>query len=213
MLILPSADGTGGTGTHPGTRLYWAWPPRWRDEATRGERFRAQITANSRGHAVSTIPFDPDQAGGPKAVPQVSGTVHGCRGRVTIAPGDSGGACTRNPARMRQTGLAAGSAAFVERAPDGPPRAGLAGDSGAARAANRAAGACFGTLAQFYRGGLPAVHRCDDPPAGPPRVAYRRGRRPARGRGQRTATAGGRLAGHTRGTAESIRDVGARRRH
>ena len=152
MLILPSADGTGGTGTHPGTRLYWAWPPRWKDEAMRGERFRAQITANSRGHAVSTIPFDPDQAGGPKAVPQVSGTVHGCRGRVTIAPGDSGGACTRNPARMRQTGLAAGSAAFVERAPDGPPRAGLAGDSGAARAANRAAGACFGTLAQFYRG-------------------------------------------------------------
>ena len=53
---------------------------------------------------------------------------------------------------MRQTGLAAGSAAIVERAPDGPPRAGLAGDSGAARAANRAAGACFGTLAQFYRG-------------------------------------------------------------
>ena len=140
MLILPSADGTGGTGTHPGTRLYWAWPPRWRDEATRGERFRAQITANSRGHAVSTIPFDPDQAGGPKAVPQVSGTVHGCRGRVTIAPGDSGGACTRNPARMRQTGLAAGSAAFVERAPDGPPRAGLAGDSGAARAADPALG-------------------------------------------------------------------------
>jgi len=115
---------------------------------------------------------------------------------VTIAPGDSGGACTRNPARMRQTGLAAGSAAFVERAPDGPPRAGLAGDSGAARAANRAAGACFGTLAQFYRGGLPAVHRCDDPPAGPPRVAYRRGRRPARGRGQRTATAGSTIAGH-----------------
>ena len=156
MLILPSADGTGGTGTHPGTRLYWAWPPRWWDEATRGERFRAQITANSRGHAVSTIPFDPDQAGGPKAVPQVSGTVHGCRGRVTIAPGDSGGACTRNPARMRQTGLAAGSAAFVERAPDGPPRAGLAGDSGARRSG---------------------------------------------------------LAGHTRGTAESIGDIGARRRH
>ena len=138
---------------HPSRNpLVQGWPPRWRDEATRGERFRAQITANSRGHAVSTIPFDPDQAWGPKAVPQVSGTVHGCRGRVTIAPGDSGGACTRNPARMRQTGLAAGSAAFVERAPDGPPRAGLAGDSGAARAANRAAGACFGTLAQFYRG-------------------------------------------------------------
>ena len=213
MLILPSADGTGGTGTHPGTRLYWAWPPRWRDEATRGERFRAQITANSRGHAVSTIPFDPDQAGGPKAVPQVSGTVHGCRGRVTIAPGDSGGACTRNPARMRQTGLAAGSAAIVERAPDAPPRAGLAGDSGAARAANPALGPASARWRSSTAGGLPAVHRCDDPPAGPARVAYRRGRRPARGRGQRTATAGSGLAGHTRGTAESIGDIGARRRH
>ena len=53
---------------------------------------------------------------------------------------------------MRQTGLAAGSAAIVERAPDGPPRAGLAGDIGAALAAHPAAGACFGTLAQFYRG-------------------------------------------------------------
>jgi hypothetical protein len=52
---------------------------------------------------------------------------------------------------MRQTGMAAGSAAIVERAPDGPQRAGLAGDSCAALAAHPAAGACFGTLAQFHR--------------------------------------------------------------
>ena len=117
----------------------------------RVERFRAQITANSRGHAVSTIPFDPDQAGGPKAVPQVSGTVHGCRVRVTIAPGDSGWAFTLNPTRMRHTGIAAGSDAIVELAPEGPQRADLADDISAALAANPAARAFFDTLAQFYR--------------------------------------------------------------
>src|SRR5215471_7726364 len=47
--------------------------------------------------------------------------------------------------------------------------------------------------------GLPALHRCDNPPAGPPRVAYRRGSRPARGRDQRTPTTGSTIAGHQDG--------------
>jgi len=117
----------------------------------RVERFRAQITADSRGHAVITIPFDPDEAWGAKAVHHVSGTVNGCRVRVTIAPGDSGWAFTLNPARMRHTGIAAGSDAIVELAPEGPQRAELADDISAALAANPAAGAFFDTLAQFYR--------------------------------------------------------------
>jgi len=83
----------------------------------RAERFRARITANSRGHAVITIPFDPDEAWGAKAVHHVSGTVNGwVRVRVTIAPGDSGWAFTLNPARMRHTGIAAGSDVIVELA-------------------------------------------------------------------------------------------------
>ena len=117
----------------------------------RAERFRAQITINSRGHAVITIPFDPDEAWGAKAVHHVSGTVNGCRARVTIAPGDSGWAFTLNPARMRHTGIAAGAEVIVELAPEGPQRADLAGDISAALAANPAAGAFFDTLAQFYR--------------------------------------------------------------
>ena len=32
------------------------------DEAMGVERFRAQVTADSRGHAVITVPFDPDAA-------------------------------------------------------------------------------------------------------------------------------------------------------
>jgi len=94
----------------------------------RVERFRARITADSRGHAVIAIPFDPDEAWGAKAVHHVSGTVNGCRVRVTIAPGDSGWAFTLNPTRMRHTGIAAGSDAIVELAPEGPQRADLADD-------------------------------------------------------------------------------------
>lgn len=117
----------------------------------RAERFRVRVTADSRGHAVITIPFDPDEAWGAKAVHHVSGTVNDCRVRVTIAPGDSGWAFTLNPTRMRHTGIAAGSEAIVELAPEGPQRADLADDISAALAANPAAGAFFDTLAQFYR--------------------------------------------------------------
>jgi hypothetical protein len=117
----------------------------------RAERFRALITLDSRGHAVITVPFDPDEAWGTKAVHHVSGTVNGCRVRVTLAPGDTGWAFTLNPTRMIHTGIEAGSEALVELAPEGPQRADLADDISAALAANPAAGAYFDTLAQFYR--------------------------------------------------------------
>jgi len=117
----------------------------------RVERFRARIAVDSRGHAVITVPFDPDGTWGAKAVHHVSGTVNGCRVRVTLAPGDSGWAFALNPVRMRDTGIAAGSDVIVELAPEGPQRADLADDIAAALAANPAAGAFFDTLAQFYR--------------------------------------------------------------
>ena len=113
----------------------------------RVQQFRAQVIADSRGHAVIAVPFDPDEAWGAKAVHHVNGTVNGCRVRVTIAPGDRGWAFTLNP----RLGLAVGSAAVVELAPEGPQRGDLAGDISAALAANPAAGAFFDTLAQFYR--------------------------------------------------------------
>jgi Bacteriocin-protection, YdeI or OmpD-Associated/Domain of unknown function (DUF1905) len=111
------------------------------------QRFRIQVTADSRGRAVIAVPFDPDEAWGAKAVHHVNGTVNGCRVRVTIGPGDSGWAFTLNP----RLGLAVGSEAMVELAPEGPQRGDLAEDISAALAANPAAGAFFDTLAQFYR--------------------------------------------------------------
>jgi hypothetical protein len=117
----------------------------------RVRRFRVQVTEESRGHGVITVPFDPDEAWGTKAVHHVSGTVNGCRVRVTLAPGDGGWAFSLNPSRMTGIGIAAGSEAAVELAPEGPQRGDLADDIAAALAATPAAGAFFDTLAQFYR--------------------------------------------------------------
>jgi hypothetical protein len=117
----------------------------------RSERFRVQVTADSRGHAVITVPFDPDEAWGTKAVHHVAGTVNGCRVRVTLAPGDGGWAFSLNPSRMLGTGIAVGSEASVELTPEGPQRGDLADDIAAALAATPDAGAFFDTLAQFYR--------------------------------------------------------------
>jgi hypothetical protein len=117
----------------------------------RAERFSVRITADPRGHAVIAIPFDPDALWGTKAVHHVSGTVNGCRVRVTLAPGDAGWAFTLNPGRMAGTGIEFGSEAIVELSPEGPQRGDLAEDIAAALEANPEAGAFFDTLAQFYR--------------------------------------------------------------
>ncbi len=117
----------------------------------RAQSFRVQVTADTRGHAVITMPFDPDELWGAKAVHHVHGTVNGCRVRVTLAPGDTGWAFTLAPGRILATGASVGSEVFVELAPEGPQRGDLADDIAGALAANPAAGAFFDTLAQFYR--------------------------------------------------------------
>jgi hypothetical protein len=117
----------------------------------RAKRFGVRIIADPRGHAVIAIPFDPDEAWGAKAKHHVNGTVNGCRVRVTLSPGDTGWAFTMNPARMRQVGIAIGSDAIVELAPEGPQRGDLADDVAAALEASPAAAALFDVLAQFYR--------------------------------------------------------------
>jgi hypothetical protein len=115
------------------------------------QRFSVRIAVDPRGHGVITVPFDPDEAWGAKAVHHVNGTVNGCRVRVTLAPSDSGWAFTMNPARMRGTGFEVGADALVELAPEGPQRGDLAEDISAALHGDPAAGAFFDTLAQFYR--------------------------------------------------------------
>ena len=115
------------------------------------KRFSVRVVADARGQALIVVPFDPDEAWGAKAVHHVSGTVNGCRVRITLAPGAAGWGFALNPSRMLATGISVGSDAVVELAPEGPQRGDLADDIAAALAANQEAGAFFDTLAQFYR--------------------------------------------------------------
>ena len=119
----------------------------------RVQRFHVQVAAGSRGHALIVVPFNPDAEWGVKAVHHVSGTVNGCRVRVTLEPGDSGWAFSMNPARMQHVGIVAASQVPVELSSEGPQRGDLAENIAAALEASPAAGAFFDTLAQFYRKG------------------------------------------------------------
>jgi Bacteriocin-protection, YdeI or OmpD-Associated/Domain of unknown function (DUF1905) len=119
----------------------------------RVQRFDVRVSAGPRGHALIVVPFDPDGEWGVKAVHHVSGSVNGCRVRVTLEPSDSGWGFTMNPARMQHADIEAGSQVSVELSPEGPQRGDLADDIAAALEANPAAGAFFDTLAQFYRRG------------------------------------------------------------
>jgi hypothetical protein len=92
------------------------------------QRFDVRIAADPRGHALIVVPFDPDAEWGVKAVHHVSGTVNGCRVRVTLEPDDCGWAFTMNPARMQHAGIVAGSQVPVELSPEGPQRGDLAED-------------------------------------------------------------------------------------
>ena len=121
--------------------------------AMHAQRFQVRVTADARGHAVITLPFDPDEVWGVKAVHHVSGTVGSCRVRVKVAPGETGWAFSLSPSRLLGTGTAIGSDVTVELTPEGPQRSDLADDIAAALAASPAAGAFFDTLAQFYRKG------------------------------------------------------------
>src|SRR5262249_56682588 len=98
----------------------------------RVQRFDVRIAAGPRGHALIVVPFDPDAEWGVKAVHHVSGTVNGCRVRVTLEPGDSGWEFTMNPTRMQHAGIAVGSQVPVELSPEGPQRGDLAEDIAAA---------------------------------------------------------------------------------
>ena len=160
----------------------------------RVQQFRAQVTADSRGRAVIVVPFDPDEEWGVKAVHHVNGMVNGCWVRVTIAPGDGGWAFTLNP----RLGLAVGSDAVVEVAPEGPQRSDLAEDISAALAANPARCLLRHTGAVLPQG-LHPLHRCDDPAARPPRGSHSRGSRPARERDQGTTTTVNAVAAHQDG--------------
>jgi hypothetical protein len=117
----------------------------------RTQRFDAVVAAAPGGRAVITVPFDPDEAWGAKAEHRVSGTVGGCRVRVTLSPVARRWGFTLSPARVDALGLTVGAEVAVVLSPEGPQRGDLAEDIATALAANPPAGAFFDTLAQFYR--------------------------------------------------------------
>lgn len=71
------------------------------------ERFGARVTAGPRGHAVITVPFDPDQVWGAKAGHPVGGTINGRPVRGRITSGGSGWVFTLTPMWARDAGVAA----------------------------------------------------------------------------------------------------------
>jgi bacteriocin resistance YdeI/OmpD-like protein/uncharacterized protein DUF1905 len=115
------------------------------------QRFGAHITAGPGGHAVITVPFDPDQVWGAKAEHPVGGTINGKQVRGRLTPGSGGWVFTVTPMWMRDAGVPADGDVTVELAPEGPQRGDLADDIAAALDASPAAAAFFDTLAQFYR--------------------------------------------------------------
>jgi hypothetical protein len=117
----------------------------------RSQRFRAVVSADPGGRACILIPFDPDEAWGPKSEHPVHGSIGGWRVRGRLTPTDGGWVLAIAPSRIRAGQLKVGAEIACELAPEGPQRGDLADDLAAALAANPQAAGFFDTLAQFYR--------------------------------------------------------------
>jgi hypothetical protein len=115
------------------------------------QRFHGRVTADPAGRSSVTVPFDPDERWGARAVHLVSGTVNGMPVRGAISSVAAGWAFTLPPMWARDCGVVPGDEVVVELAPEGPQRVDLAEDIAAALDADPAAAAFYDTLAQFYR--------------------------------------------------------------
>jgi Bacteriocin-protection, YdeI or OmpD-Associated/Domain of unknown function (DUF1905) len=115
-------------------------------------RFTTTVTIDRRGRFHVPVPFDPDEAWGPKPRHHVNGTLagHRLRGVVEAAP-DGGHVMVLGPAWCADPRVADGSPVEAVLAPEGPQRGDLAPDVAAALDASPQAGAFFDSLAQFYR--------------------------------------------------------------
>ena len=97
------------------------------------------------------LPFDPDEAWGPKREHRVAGTVDEHRVRAVVESLGDGHAIVLGPAWRRDCGVAVGDEVKVVLSPEGPQRGDLAPDVAAALESEPEAGAFFDSLAQFYR--------------------------------------------------------------
>ena len=118
-------------------------------EVTR--RYDTIVTKGGRGRVMVPVPFDPDQAWGPKPQHHVAGTVNGMGVRAVIEPLENGHGIVLGAAWRRDCGVAPGDRVTVALDPEGPQRDDLADDLRQALEAEPDAGAFFDSLAQFYR--------------------------------------------------------------
>ena len=117
----------------------------------RSATFTTVVVGGPRGRVLVPLPFDPDEAWGPKTTHRVHGTVAGHGVRAVVEPTAEGHAIVLGAAWRRDCGVAPGDEVTVVLAPEGPQREGLAPDLAAAFDADPEAGAFFDSLAQFYR--------------------------------------------------------------
>jgi hypothetical protein len=120
---------------------------------SRVRRFTTTVTVDAKGRTHVPVPFDPDDAWGPKPRHLVTGTVGGCglRGSVDPAGAGDGHEIVLGPTWTRDRRPDTSGPVEVTLAPEGPQRDDLAPDVAAALEADPEAAAFFDSLAQFYR--------------------------------------------------------------
>jgi hypothetical protein len=119
--------------------------------ASRARRFTTEVIQNKKKRVLVPLPFEPDEAWGPKPSHPVAGSVNGMGVRAVVEPIESGWGIVLGPAWRRDCGIAAGDVVDVVLEPEGPQRDDLADDLAAALAAEPDAAAFFDGLAQAYR--------------------------------------------------------------
>jgi hypothetical protein len=117
-----------------------------------GERtYFVTLEKLGNGKARVPVPFDPDEAWGPKREHPVGGTIAGMAVRGTVVGAEDGWSFSLGPAWLRDCPVGPGDHVEVTITPEGPQRGDLAPDVAEALDADPAAAAFFDTLAQFYR--------------------------------------------------------------
>lgn len=117
----------------------------------RTRTFTTTLEVDARARAVIALPFEPNEAWGPKPAHPVAGTVNGIPVRAVVRQTESGWVIALGPAWRRDCHLPAGVEVDVVLAPEGPQRDDLADDIADALGAEPDAAAFFDGLAQFYR--------------------------------------------------------------
>jgi hypothetical protein len=115
--------------------------------------FTIAFERDSRGRVVISLPFDPSEAWGGKAVHHVTGSVGDRRVRGRLSGEGAGARLVLGPAWCRDAELATSERVRVVLEPEGPQQDTLAPDVAAALAAWPAAREFFDSLATYYRKG------------------------------------------------------------